>query len=543
MQNLMPGSDPIHDAHLLPKAIGGASLSAWQPPAIEDVQLALPQYEMLEILGRGGMGAVYKARQKSLRRTVAVKILSAGQVDVEMRFAERFKTEAYAMARLNHPNIVNVHDTGETEDGLLYFVMEHVEGRDLAQVIARRGQLPQAEVKAAALQVVEALAYAHANGIIHRDIKPANILLDAQGRVKVADFGLAKLEEPMVSTLLTKSGTSMGTADFMAPETRQPGSAVDARADLFSLGVTIYQMLTGELPRGMFKLPSELRQDIDPHWDEIICKSLEPTPDDRYQTATEMRGDLERISLDGSASPAPKPDSSQAAPAAQPVRKTFISGWLMIAFVVAAALGVSALWITNKTQPSSEVERMAWTDWLGPKLADPKNFIDKGWLREEGGLSTERALSGTTISPLRIADGAVRVRYLIRDSNGVQITVRDCGMGGQERRLYVAHDTGVSVYIGRMDIGGKVRALANKPYPAEIDRDAERTLEFRCVGTSLTVSLNGVPIVAADDATLQEGPCAIVLNRGVLVKGVEFAVLKEGQPDAAASLHPRLPPP
>ena len=269
----------------------------WQAPGVEEMQARLPNYEVLELLGRGGMGAVYKALQKSLRRLVAIKVLARESVQDDLKFAERFQHEAMAMARLSHPGIVNVHDAGEAADGLLYFVMEHVEGRDLAHEIAERGRLPEAEVRKMATQIVEALGYAHANGIVHRDIKPANILLDAQGWVKVADFGLAKASEPLVSTLLTKSGTSMGTADFMAPETRKSGMA-DARSDLFSLGVTLYQMLTGELPQGMFKLPSELHPELDARWDEIICKALEPRPQDRYQSTEELKRDLATIDTD-----------------------------------------------------------------------------------------------------------------------------------------------------------------------------------------------------------------------------------------------------
>ncbi len=269
----------------------------WQAPGVEELQSHLPQYEVLELLGRGGMGAVYKARQKSLKRLVAIKILPLAASDDELNFAERFKNEAYAMAQLNHPGIVNVHDAGQTEAGLLYFVMEHVEGRDLAHEIAACVRLPQAEVKAIGMQVCEALSYLHGHGIIHRDIKPANILLTALGRVKVADFGLAKLAEPQVSALLTHTGTSMGTLDFMAPECRRAGVLVDQRADLFSLGVMIYQMLTGELPHGMFKLPSQMLPEIDERFDDIICRALEPKPEERYQSAKEMRDDLAAIGV------------------------------------------------------------------------------------------------------------------------------------------------------------------------------------------------------------------------------------------------------
>lgn len=305
----------------------------WVAPTVEELQAKLPQYEVLEILGRGGMGAVYKARQKSLKRLVAIKILARDGGDDEMRFGERFQHEALAMARLNHPNIVNVYDAGEAADGLLYFVMEHVEGRDLAQVIAQRGRLPQAEVRAIALQVAEALAYAHANGIVHRDIKPANILVTERGEVKVADFGLAKASEPLVSTLLTKSGTSMGTADFMAPETRKTGVA-DARSDVFSLGVTLYQLLTGELPQGMFKLPSELHPELDTRWDEIICKALEPKPADRYQSVEALKHDLARI---GEAEAVVKKEPQQQT-SKQPA-------WLAYALVAMVLLIAGAAWI------------------------------------------------------------------------------------------------------------------------------------------------------------------------------------------------------
>ncbi|MFZ4764867.1 MAG: protein kinase domain-containing protein [Roseimicrobium sp.] len=284
--------------------------AGWLAPSVEELQRALTQYEVIELIGRGGMGAVYKARQTSLRRVVALKILPVAVAHDELRFAERFKNEAFTMARLNHPGIVNVHDAGETVDGLLYFAMEFVDGRDLARVIAERGPLPEDEVRSIALQVSEALSYAHEHGVLHRDIKPANILLDDRGKVKVADFGLAKPREPLVSTLLTRTGTSMGTVEFMAPEARKPGGVVDQRADVFSLGVTIYQMLTGEIPSGMFKLPSKKAPGVSEGFDEIICRALEQEPDDRYASAEEMRRDLEALGQpaphktdDGSRSP------------------------------------------------------------------------------------------------------------------------------------------------------------------------------------------------------------------------------------------------
>lgn len=264
----------------------------WEPPPPDRLAELLPAYEVIRLIGRGGMGAVYEALQKSLRRKVAIKILPGGGGDDELHFAERFRHEAFAMARLNHPGIVNVFDAGETQDGLLYFVMELVEGRDLAHELETRGHLPEAETLSIVTQVAEALAYAHGNGIVHRDMKPANLLLDARGRVKVADFGLAKLEEAERSWLLTRTGTTMGTPDYIAPELRKAGRVADARADLFSLGVMAYQMLTGELPRGMFQLPSECVPGLDERWDRFVCRALEPKPEDRYQSAAELLQDL-----------------------------------------------------------------------------------------------------------------------------------------------------------------------------------------------------------------------------------------------------------
>ncbi|MBL9176647.1 MAG: serine/threonine protein kinase [Verrucomicrobiaceae bacterium] len=181
---------------------------------------------------------MYKARQKSLNREVAVKVLPpmAAEDDGAMHFADRFKAEAQAMARLNHPGIVAVHDAGETPGGLLYFVMEMVRCTDVSRMIRSAGRLPPEHVHAIAAHVCDALAYAHANGLIHRDIKPANIMVDTQGRVKVADFGLAKAVD--AQTGFTQSNMAVGTPDFVAPEALIPGMPVDGRAELIREGVT-----------------------------------------------------------------------------------------------------------------------------------------------------------------------------------------------------------------------------------------------------------------------------------------------------------------
>lgn len=181
------------------------------------MQDILPNYEVLDFIGRGGMGMVFKARQVALDRIVAVKLLSVHMGQGNMDFAARFKVEAQAMARLSHPCIVPVHDFGTTSDGQLFYVMEFVEGTDLAKRIESEGKLPVEEALRIVLAVCDALTCAHAEGMVHRDIKPSNILISRDGKVKVADFGLAKIDAPETASL-TLSGTTMGSHGYAAPE-------------------------------------------------------------------------------------------------------------------------------------------------------------------------------------------------------------------------------------------------------------------------------------------------------------------------------------
>ncbi len=205
----------------------------WVPPSAEHLGKLLPQYEIEGLLGRGGMGAVYRARQKSLDRLVAIKILPPDIADEEMNFAERFKNEARTMAKMNHPAIVHVYDYGETSEGQLYIVMEYIDGTDVARMILSQGRLPSEHALAITAHVCDALQYAHKHGVIHRDIKPANILIDMEGAVKVADFGLAKAMDAGQSGL-TQTNMAVGTPDYVAPEALMSGINVDGRADFGS---------------------------------------------------------------------------------------------------------------------------------------------------------------------------------------------------------------------------------------------------------------------------------------------------------------------
>ncbi len=262
------------------------------PPGIAEIAPHFPQLEILECLGRGGMGVVYKARQPLLDRLVALKILTRDKEN-DAHFAERFQREARALARLNHPNIVTVYDFGES-GGLFYLLMELVDGTNLRQLLQTTTLTPT-QALAIVPPICEALQFAHTQGIVHRDIKPENILVDKQGRVKIADFGIAKiLGEAAGREPLTGQQQVMGTPHYMAPEQVEKPASVDHRADIYSLGVVFYEMLTGELPLGRFALPSELVR-LDLRLDEVVMRALEKEPDRRYQQASQVRSRVETI--------------------------------------------------------------------------------------------------------------------------------------------------------------------------------------------------------------------------------------------------------
>ncbi len=287
-----------------------ARSSRFTAPPPEELARHFPQLEVLELLGQGGMGAVYKARQPTLDRLVAIKILPA-EVGRDPAFTERFTREARALARLSHPNIVGIYDFGQI-DGLCYFIMEYVEGLSLRQLVESR-QLRPAQALALVPQICEALQFAHDEGIVHRDVKPENLLLDKRGRVKIADFGLAKLlGRASDEATLTRIEQVMGTPLYMAPEQMQGSHAVDHRADIYSLGVVFYEMLTGELPLGRFAPPSQKAQ-IDVRLDEVVLRTLEREPDRRYQHASDVKTEVESIvgspSLAGAPSSQPLGDS------------------------------------------------------------------------------------------------------------------------------------------------------------------------------------------------------------------------------------------
>ncbi|MFC7335622.1 protein kinase [Haloferula chungangensis] len=258
-------------------------------PSLEEIAAAFPRWEIVRLIGQGGMGFVYQVHQPNLDRTVALKIL-APELSRDPAFAERFAREARTLGKLSHPNIVAVYEHGET-GGFFYLLMEYVDGVNLRQAM-RAGRFTPEQALAIVPPICDALQAAHAQGVWHRDIKPENILLDSRGGVKIADFGIARIVgDPHREFTLTLTGGVLGSAAYMAPEQHENPRGVDHRADIYSLGVVIYEMLTGELPLGRFPAPSQ-RAAVNARIDEIVFRTLEKERELRQQSADEVKTEV-----------------------------------------------------------------------------------------------------------------------------------------------------------------------------------------------------------------------------------------------------------
>src|SRR6185369_15438550 len=263
----------------------------------------LGRYEVVDLIGQGGMGALYRARDPRIGRYVAIKLLRQGYDTPELR--DRFSREAIAAGSLSHPNIVTIYDVGE-HDGLPFIAMEYVRGDTFADLVCLRPPLSIPRKLQLTEEVCAGLAHAHEAGIVHRDIKPANLIVGPEGTVKILDFGIAKLS----ATGITQPGAIMGTLNYMSPE-QVKGTTVDARADIFSVGAVLYELLShqlafpGQLPDEVFHqiltgVPTPITEycpDLDPRLVRLVDQALEKDPDDRFENIAAVQRELSAIRL------------------------------------------------------------------------------------------------------------------------------------------------------------------------------------------------------------------------------------------------------
>ena len=323
----------------------------------------LPGFELEKILGRGGMGEVWRARQLSLNRTVAVKLLPT-RLASDREFVARFDKEATALAALSHPHIIQIIDRGHHGEHY-YFVMEFVPGRSARELLNTGRAAPEVALRIA-LQTAQAIGHAHEQAIVHRDLKPENILVDERGNVKVADFGLAGMRTADGSYDLTASSVAMGTVNYMAPEQRRDAKHVDQRADLYSLGVVLYELLTGELPIGRFRLPGERVPGLDPRVDRLLERLLEPDPAMRPATAGEVVSALEPL-VSSAPSVAP-PSASLATPGLSQAPSSVLQrSWsgLKVVLMLVGALAVFIAVVRAIPQGGGEVAPLTAPAWYG----------------------------------------------------------------------------------------------------------------------------------------------------------------------------------
>lgn len=351
-------------------------------------------YHIVSPLGEGGMAAVYKAYQPAVDRYVALKVLPQ-HFAKDPQFIGRFKQEAKMLAKLQHPHILPVHDSGES-DGYTYFVMPLIDGGDLADLM-EKGALPLPEIGRIVSQVGDALDYAHAQGIVHRDIKPSNILLDQRGNCLLTDFGIAKLVAGSTSDKLTSTGHVIGTPSYMSPE-QGLGKELDGRSDIYALGVILYEMMTGEVPfraetpmavmlkhiHDPLMSPREYNGDLPEAIERVVLKSMAKKPEDRYATAGEMvmalQGAIQSAAIDhaGATVPYPVAKSPTTRPkAAVAAKKSNTALWLGLAAILVLlllGLGAFGLWAFSNSgndqepAPSQQVDTQA----LPPATATPE---------------------------------------------------------------------------------------------------------------------------------------------------------------------------
>lgn len=510
-------------------------------PGVETLRGLFPELDILEMLGAGGMGAVYKARQPRLNRLVALKIMVCPPGH-EVDFTLRFEREAQVLARLNHPHIVVIHDFGDIAaertgaDALYYFLMEYVDGTDLGGLI-RSKELKPADALAIVPQICDALQYAHDQGITHRDIKPANILVDKRGTVKIADFGLAKMIAGAGEALtsgLTQTGTALGTPHYMAPEQWEHPDQVDHRADIYALGVVFYEMLTGERPAGVFEPPSrKTSPPVDKKLDKVVLRALEKMPDRRYQQALQVKNEVVRIS-----GAHPQRDGGDEETRGGPVRT------LLLALGAAAALacGALALWPEKKAGVVESLKAAGAGIEGAPPLPSAQAttapaYPPGQWVRVLAKLSDFPAETRTRLtadaSGIWFTPGsqinAIELPQTVGKNWGIRAVFRRTGTSfsklqlrkqGTQAGLRLYHFSLVESHgttqIAHYDVhafsdGTTTRSLNSKTL-APIPEGNEYTLEFIAIGPTLIGRINGQEANIVQDDSLEEGRLGWVLR-------------------------------
>jgi serine/threonine protein kinase len=530
-------------------SLGEDPASQTKYPTPHELTALLPDgtYMVEEFLNHGGMGAVYKGTQIRLRRSVAIKVMRRDS-GIDHDFETRFEREAQSMAKLSHPNIVSVIDFGEAGTAFLYIVMELVDGVDMMQVI-NAGEMTQEVALSVLPQICDALQFAHDHGIVHRDIKPSNIMLTHNGQVKMTDFGLAKRCDSDFSAL-TQAGTGMGTPDYAAPEQFNPELSVDHRADIYALGVMIYQMITGTLPRGAWKPASE-RAAVATQWDQIITRAMQHDPAERYQQASEVKKDVsginpvsgKKVSVTGhGCGDDSKAEQATASPDVGTRSSKWrgpLSSWVLF-FGSASAAIVYGFYAAMSPEPVATQTRISAVDaatqlaWLTFDFASKRDFEGLDPTQFEGGHLRLNSYRAWRLPNFQARNLVIRAR--VRWEKGkTDFKLRGrCVPDGQ------SWPKGVwGLFLDRATVAGY--SESSKGEPALADFPAKRVLEDLSdvvVGlvlfeTRAFLSINGKLVGSVDNVPIDLIGGAQIDAKEVLVESIEVASL-DGFEEAVA---------